>query len=250
MRVIESLKNDRVKYWKKLKLSKERKKNQQYLIEGFHLIEEAIKFDADIVELMSVSSELIEEYSNNYEKSIITGEIAREISSTESNQGIFAVVAFPRTQHIDLKTGQRYLLLDQIQDPGNMGTMIRTADAAGFDAVIIGEASVDLYNDKVIRSAQGSHWHLPVISMNLDLLIEELKQENIQVVATALSDYSKSYKELENQKRHAIIIGNEGNGVRKELIEKADLTVHIPMPGQSESLNASIAAAIIMFYLV
>lgn len=250
MKKIESLHNDQVKNWRKLKLSKERKKQQRYLVEGFHLVEEAMKFKADILQLLGVSEEILQGYEGNFEKILITSNIAKEISSTQSNQGIFAIINIPENPQVDYSKGRRFLLLDQLQDPGNIGTIIRTADAAGFDAVILAENTVDIFNDKVIRSAQGSHWHIPIVTEDAMKFIHKVKAFGVKVIATALNPSSISYRKIDCSQSMVLIIGNEGQGVRQEIIDASDQVVHIPMPGQSESLNASIAAGVLMFHVI
>jgi TrmH family RNA methyltransferase len=143
---------------------------------------------------------------------------------------------------------EKLLLIDAVQDPGNIGTMIRTADAAGIDAVILGEGCADLYNPKVVRSTQGSLFHMPVIKGNLSEIIDELKQIGTPVYGTALEGASP-FEEVEKSSRFALLVGNEGQGVSKELLEKTTKNLYIPIYGKSESLNVGIAAGILMYHL-
>lgn len=246
--MITSRQNDQVKQWIKLKKKKERQKTQTFLIEGFHLIEEALKSDQEIVELVvseSVAASLSADLSA-LPYTVVADSLADEIADTETTQGIFAVVKMPKT-HSE-PTG-KLLLLDQVQDPGNLGTMIRSADAAGFSQVVCGKGTVDAYNQKVLRSGQGSHFHIDIISKDLEAFIPQLKDQGYTVYGTDLSKDSVNYKTVTASDKLAIIVGNEGNGVSQEVLNLADQTLHIPIKGQAESLNVAIAASILMFHL-
>lgn len=140
------------------------------------------------------------------------------------------------------------LLIDSIQDPGNLGTIIRTADAAGFDAVMLGDNTVDMYNDKVIRSTQGSLFHLPISHVNMENGIPHLKAEGFTVWASSLAD-ALPFEEVEVRGKTALIVGNEGAGIRDEIVQLADSVVKIPIHGKAESLNVSVAAGILMYYI-
>jgi TrmH family RNA methyltransferase len=167
------------------------------------------------------------------------------ISDTETPQGIFAVCKQPELSRVE---GKKWLLIDAVQDPGNIGTMIRTADSAGLDAVIVGDGSVDIYNAKVLRAAQGSHFHLPIIRGNLHQWIEKLEQNNIPVYGTALRNAVSMY-EVTPDDTFALIVGNEGQGVNEELLRKTVKNLYIPIYGKSESLNVSVATGILLYYL-
>ncbi|MBE3571014.1 MAG: RNA methyltransferase, partial [Bacillales bacterium] len=181
MKHIHSVQNPQVKQWKKLLTKKERDKTGTFLVEGCHLVEEALKAGSVLHLIMNEQAELPTRW--NYVSipvAMVTDEIINTLSETETPQGVLAVC---RQNKIDPEyiKGKSFLLIDAVQDPGNLGTMIRTADAAGVDAVIVGNGSVDVYNSKVLRSAQGSHFHLPVIRGDLFDWIEKLNQENIPV---------------------------------------------------------------------
>ncbi|MBS4173769.1 RNA methyltransferase [Bacillus sp. FJAT-49736] len=248
MKYIESVKNPQVKQWKKLLTKKEREKTHTYLLEGFHLVEEALQYKDEILEI--IISEEVEFPSNwnvdNLPITRVTTEISRSISDTETTQGIFAICKIRKAVMNEL-TGKAYLMLDGVQDPGNLGTMIRTADAAGIDAVILGMGTADLYNPKVLRSAQGSHFHLSFLSGRLDEWIIKLKEANVPVYGTALEN-GIPYKEVEPASSFGLILGNEGNGVSKEVLALTDKNLYIPIFGKSESLNVAVAAGILMYY--
>ncbi|MEK5441583.1 TrmH family RNA methyltransferase [Fredinandcohnia sp. FSL W7-1320] len=248
MKRIESNKNPQIKQWKKLHTKKERDKSRTFMIEGFHLIEEALKSDVVIQELIiSETTDIPSEWIvDDLSITIVTEKIMQEISDTDTSQGVAAVC-----EQYSVKEGgkiSRLLLIDAVQDPGNLGTMIRTADAAGIDAVIIGEGSVDVYNSKVIRSTQGSIFHIPIIKENLHDTILKLKQNGIKVYGTSLKD-AVDYKQASVGESFALIVGNEGNGVEPELLDKTDQNLYIPIFGRSESLNVAVAAGILLYHL-
>jgi len=140
-------------------------------------------------------------------------------------------------------------LLDHVQDPGNVGTLIRTADAAGFSGVILGEGSADIYSTKVLRSMQGSHFHLPVVSANLFEVIDQLKKEKVPVYGTELNPAAITYTSIPESASVALILGNEGQGVQKELLTQTDQNVYIPLYGAAESLNVGVAGGILMYHI-
>lgn len=243
--MITSVKNQAVKKWSKLNKKKYRMEEGLFLIEGEHLVEEALASDWEIETVIievgfepgfDLSNQTIEYVSDN---------VLAHLAQTKSPQGIMAIVKIKRsTEYLT----NRLLLVDSVQDPGNLGTMIRTADAAGFDAVILGESTVDLYNDKVIRSSQGSIFHLPIIQVDLSLEIERLKTKGVTVYASTLVD-ANPINTIELTEKMALIVGNEGNGVDNQLLRQADHLIHIPIYGQAESLNVSIAAGIMMYHI-
>lgn len=246
--MITSRQNDQVKQWHKLKKKKDRQKTNSFLIEGSHLIEEAIKSDQEIIEL--IVSEKVEiqlsQTLKNYPYTLISQTLADDLADTKTTQGIFAVVKMPETSQ---SAQENILILDQVQDPGNLGTMIRSADAAGFSQVILGKGTVDAYNQKVLRSAQGSHFHIQLMNKDLNQYLPDLKKSGYTLYGTDLSADSLNYKAVSPSEKIAIIVGNEGNGVSQEVLDLVDQTLHIPIKGQAESLNVAIAASILMFHL-
>lgn len=249
MKQIQSIKNTQVKQWKKLLTKKERDKTGAFLIEGFHLVEEALKNQEQIIEIIvSEKIELPPRFDfGSASITTVTDEISKELSDTETPQGIYAICQETVDQTL-VEKAKSLLLIDAVQDPGNLGTMIRTADAAGIDAVIVGYGSVDIYNSKVLRSAQGSHFHLPIIRGNLEEWIETLKKRNIPVYGTALEN-AKTYTEIAPQEEFALIVGNEGSGMNQDLLAATTSNLYIPIYGQSESLNVAVAAGILLYYL-
>lgn len=245
---IHSAKNPQVKEWKKLLTKKERDKTSTFLVEGFHLVEEALHANQIVEMIIGENTELPQKWDyGSIPVTMVTEEIIKALSDTESPQGVFAVCEQTKLHENQLK-GNRFLLIDSVQDPGNLGTMIRTADAAGVDAVIVGNGSVDHYNPKVLRSAQGSHFHLPVVRGNLLDWLDQLEKKEIPVYGTALEN-GQVYNEIEPTPSFALLVGNEGSGVNKELLARTTNNLFIPIFGKSESLNVAVAAGILLYYL-
>lgn len=249
MNYIESAKNPKVKQWKKLLTKKERDKTGRFLIEGFHLVEEALKEENLVGQvILSQNAEVPVHFKlEGIEVTYAANDVLKAISDTETPQGI-AAVCEQKKMNIDEINPQKVLLIDAVQDPGNIGTMIRTADAAGMDAVILGEGCADPYNPKVIRSTQGSLFHMPVIKGNLADIIDQLKNRDIPVLGTALEG-ADPFEKVGKLESFALLVGNEGQGVDKELLSKTSQNLYIPIYGKSESLNVGIAAGILMYYL-
>jgi len=249
MKRIDSIQNNSVKAWKKLHTKKGREKAKQYIVEGFHLVEEAIKNDAPILHLLlSEEIDLPSSFSpGSFELTYISKEVSRELSETETTQGIYAIIEFSYMR-VDFTKVSKLLLIDEVQDPGNVGTMIRTADAAGYDAVILGTGTSDLYNSKTIRSTQGSLFHMPILRGDLIEMISELKEQGISIYGTSLQN-AKPFNEVKTSNRFALIVGNEGKGVNSNLLSLSDENLYIPIYGKAESLNVGIAAGILMYSL-
>nr|WP_205685175.1 RNA methyltransferase [Peribacillus acanthi] len=227
-------------------MKKERDKSGLFLVEGFHLVEEALKNKRVVTIIKNEYVDLPHNWNIEDEEIYEVPEsIVELLAETETTQGIFAVCE--KKESIP-QSYEKVLMLDSVQDPGNLGTIIRTADAAGIDLVVLGEGCVDLYNGKVLRSTQGSVFHLPVMKGNLEDWINTLKDQNIPVYGTSLEN-AKDYREVSSDKTFALIMGNEGNGVRKELLAQTDQNLYIPILGQAESLNVTVATGILLYAL-
>lgn len=242
--MLTSLQNAKVKNWKKLHKRKYRNQTSTFLVEGFHLVEEVMKSGWTVKELI-VREETEVTLPDDIPYTIVSRDVFAAVAETETPQGIAAVVA---KEDYTFTPGSLTLMLDAVQDPGNIGTLIRTADAAGFDQVIVGTGSVDIFNDKVIRASQGSLFHLPVLTGDLTDYVGELKDQGVEIWASTLEN-AASYKELPIPEKAALVVGNEGSGISEELVEAADQQVYIPIYGQAESLNAAIAGAVLMYHL-
>ncbi|MEK4565854.1 RNA methyltransferase [Alkalihalobacillus sp. FSL R5-0424] len=249
MKQIDSSKNEQIKQWKKLHKKRGREKANQFLIEGFHLVEESLRAGIEMVAVLVTNEEVIPTSWNVDDRTIIltNDSVLKELSETDSPQGIIAVCTIPVQQELSAEPG-RYLLIDRVQDPGNIGTLIRTADAVGVDGVIVEKGSVDLYNSKVLRSSQGSIFHIPVIKGELADWIDAFKQTGVPVFGTSLQDASV-YTEVQPTESFALILGNEGEGVQPDLLNKTDQNLYIPIHGKAESLNVAIAAGILLYHL-
>lgn len=249
---IESKDNNLFKEAKKLKERRNRTKEGKYLIEGFRLIQEAFKANMKIEHIIVNEGfeEKLNEYLDKFEINndnicIIKRNLFTMLTCTETPQGAIAIVNNKEMTN-DIK-GDFYLLCDKIQDPGNLGTIIRTAHAAGVDGIILTKGTVDIYNDKVIRSTMGSVFYMPIIQDDENLsFIKTLKSDGFSLVATSLQE-SKDFFESDLKGKIILSVGNEGNGISDEVFALADKKVKIPMPGGAESLNVAIATSIILF---
>lgn len=249
MKRIDSTKNDQIKQWKKLHKKRGRENEQQFIIEGYHLIEEALNAGIKLEALLfTEDAKVPERWTIDERRMIVTNStVLNELCETETPQGIAAICELPTQKEWNVTKG-RFLLIDRVQDPGNLGTLIRTADACGLDGVILEKGSADIYNSKVIRASQGSIFHLPITKGELKDWVTLMKQAKIPVFGTALEKAS-TYTAIEPQSSFALILGNEGEGVSKELLELTDQNLYIPILGQAESLNVSVAAGILLYHL-
>jgi TrmH family RNA methyltransferase len=243
--LIKSSQNQTFKNLLKLQDKKIRQQNDVFLVEGKKQVFEISK-DWNIKQII-----ISQKYENidTFGKPIILSErLFSKLSSTESPQGIIAVVE-KKHYKIDevIKENGLFVILENIQDPGNLGTIIRSADAFGIKAVLISKESADIYSDKTLRSTMGSLFHLPVID-NLDIkeLLNLMKKEKFTIFAAALNG-NKFIHDLKISNKSAFIIGNEAKGIKQETQKLADVLFKIPMSGKAESLNAAVAASIIMY---
>ena len=238
MEVITSSSNSKVKYWSSLSQKKYRDLEGVYLVEGEHLVLEAIRKNL-VVEIIAC-----EDYRVNYLGDIyyVTYDILKKISKVETPQKVMAVI---RKKEFSI-IGNKVLVLDRVQDPGNLGTIIRSAVAFNIDTIIISEDSVDLYNEKVIRSTEGMLFNINVLRRDLKSFIPKLKEDNYKIVGTRLTSGMK-VKDYIFPKRVALVMGNEGNGISSEVLSLCDDFVYVPMNETCESLNVGVAASILMY---
>ncbi|MCG1009288.1 RNA methyltransferase [Salinicoccus sp. ID82-1] len=238
---ITSKDNPRIKEMKKLQSKKYRRKLDQFLIEGAHLVEEAMTHGQKIHALVFLDGYDHAKYDDQeIETFIVNDNVMKTLSSLETPPGIMAVVSYaaPETD------GRRVLLLDGIQDPGNLGTLLRTADAFGFGRVILSLDTVDAFSDKVLRSAQGSTFHIDIKSMDAAEAVQDFD-------GTVLATDPEGAVPLEEAPAGdplMVILGNEGRGVSDTVLAQVDRKIKIEMPGASESLNVAIAGGIIMHH--
>ncbi|KRL36483.1 TrmH family RNA methyltransferase [Liquorilactobacillus uvarum] len=254
MKVIRSAQNKQVKEWKKLATKKGRQKQKAYLLDGWHLVKEAFMADINIkLLLMTESFKYIDEIEamnkNKYEIIVISEEVANHLSETPSPQGIFAVISLENTHDDETFLQGAWLMLDSVQDPGNIGTMVRTADAAGFSGVIFGDGTADVFQPKVVRAMQGSQFHIKVLTGSLNKWIQQMHTQHVPVFGTELNPDAKPYDTVGKFRDFAVVMGNEGNGMHEELLKSTTHNLYIPIKGHAESLNVAVAAGILMFQL-
>lgn len=255
MQYIQSRENSIIKEVKKLKEKKFRNDRKQFFIEGFRFVSEALAstFEVPLVFIDEnekdrwVSFQMEEKLQSITKVYSVSSSVLKSLSATETPQGIAAVVNFKYITPL-YKNGF-YILVDKIQDPGNLGTIIRTAHASGASGVILSEGTVDLYNEKTLRSTMGSIFHLPLIEDKNYETVRSMKKEGFRLVASSL-DCNADFYELDLKGPVIIAVGNEGAGISEEVLKLSDYKVKIPMPGGAESLNAAVAAAVMMYEAV
>lgn len=254
MEQIISAKNERVKKWAKLKTKKGRTTFNQYILESWHLVSEAInaKQPVDVILTTDKQYELHQEDIDTFSGEVIeiSEDVAKTLGSTSTPQGIFGIVNLESNLEVaNIDYSGAWLLLDQIQDPGNIGTMVRTADAAGFNGVVFGTGTSSQFNPKVLRSMQGSQFHVNIFEGDLNDWISKFKDNHVPVYGTELNPKAVGYLDVNPTENVALIMGNEGNGMQDELLDQTDKNIYIPIKGRAESLNVAIAAGILMFHL-
>lgn len=254
---ITSIKNPLVKEVKSLYRKRERMKNRSFIIEGIKIIEEAINNNYRVKNIIYTDRLLNTKDGSEFFKNIehmnnlvyVPDNIFKEISDTENPQGILAIAKFEFRDLSELndKESPFLLFLDELQDPGNMGTIIRTADAFNIDGIILTDGCVDPYNMKVVRATMGSIFRLPLYytSNSIDEL-NNLKKKGMKVYSTSLEE-SLPIFDIDYNSGVILVIGNESKGVSGEIFSLSDRLIRIPMPGKAESLNAGVAASIIMY---
>ena len=254
MQIITSKDNEIIKNIRKLKEKKYRDLSNSYIIEGIKLIKEAIVESKQIKQIIvceeninngGIDQKLLYEIAK-YECIYVTKKIFSLISDVQNPQGIMAVIEKQNSEdNIDYKEDV-IVVLDGIQDPGNLGTILRTIDSVGLKQVIVSKETADAYNPKVVRSTMGAIFRVNIIeSDNLIETLKNLKKHKYKVMATSLETNNNIYDVDYNKK--VIVIGNEANGVSQEILDFADEKIKIPMLGRTESLNASVATSIILY---
>ena len=232
--------NENVKSLRKLREKKYRDKQQLFLVEGEHLVLEAYK-KGYLKEMYLEKDTLFPlDVPTNY----LTNDLLSYVSELKTPSKVMAVCHKIKEQPIQ----GNVLILDDIQDPGNLGTIIRSAVAFNIDTIILSNNSVDIYNSKVIRASQGLIFHINIIRGDLEKIIPELKQQNYYIYGTRVT-HGKSLKDVEKKEKFAIIMGNEGNGLHENIQEMCDEFIYISMNESCESLNVSVATSIILYEL-
>lgn len=255
--VITSKDNEQIKHIRKLKEKKYRDEYNEYVIEGVKLIKEAIQEDANIKTIIACDNCVKNEEIDpkvmyeiaKYNCLYVEEKVFQSITDVKNPQGLLAIMSKEQKEEkIDYKE-DIIVVLDNVQDPGNIGTILRTVDSIGLKQIIVSNNSGDVYNPKVVRSTMGAILRVNVIeSENLVETLKTIKKHKFEVVATSLQTNDSIYDIDYNKK--AIVIGNEANGVSKEVLDLADKKVKIPMLGRTESLNAAVATGIITYEYV
>ena len=257
MQVISSKDNELIKHIKKLKDKKHRDESNEYIIEGVKLIEEAVKENARIKKIIvcedttrtyEIPTHIMYEIAK-YECVYVTNKVFASITQVTNPQGIMAIIEKGDTNVPIDYTQDIIVALDDVQDPGNLGTILRTVDSIGLNQIIVSKGTADAFNSKVVRSTMGAIFRVKIIEVeNLPQSIKEMRKHHFKLMVTSLQTENSIYDIKFNKK--IIVIGNEANGVSKEIQEMADEKAKIPMLGKTESLNASVAAGVVMYEYV
>ena len=253
--MISSSSNAKVKNIINLKKSaKARKEQECFLVEGPRMVFEVPK---DQLEQIYVTEQFLQKYADHMKSlkdhgidyKMISENVCRHISDTKTPQGIVAVVKYKKMRLEELLSREAspiFIILENLQDPGNLGTILRTAEGAGVSGIIMNRGTVDPYNPKVIRSTMGAIFRMPLIIVpELLPVIEKLKASGINIYAAHLN--GKRFYDYDYTAGSAFLIGNEGNGLTDEIANEATAKIKIPMKGKVESLNAAIAATVLMY---
>ncbi|MUT68653.1 RNA methyltransferase [Paenibacillus sp. NEAU-GSW1] len=256
---ISSLQNERVKLWTSLLDKKYRDRTGKFIIEGVHLVQEALQSSAVIETIIydgerGIPQELKQVTATNSDfkgGSIdwveASPQVMAKCTGTDTPPPVFAVLAKLKFDQAELfRENNLVVVLDGVRDPGNVGTIIRSADAAFAGAVVLGRGCVDLYNPKTVRSTMGSLFHLPIIEADLAELLPEAKERGVKLVATSLQATHTCYS-YNWTGASWLLMGNESNGLSEAVREMADEAVIIPMRGQAESLNVAMATTVLLY---
>jgi TrmH family RNA methyltransferase len=249
---ITSTSNETIKYFISLNDKKTRMNAKRFIVEGYHLVNEASK--TNLLEAIISTDEKELKKINNVKRYLVNDAIINKIATTKNPQNILGIVKMLDHNITNLvpiikENKTKLIMLDDVNDPGNLGTIIRTAAGLGYDGIIMSPNTVDLYNEKVIRSTQGVMFKIPIIKANLQEVIKLLKKEKVFCIGTALTN-AKDVKHITKKDKFAICLGNEAKGISKEVLDNMDENVKIAMNNDVESLNVSIAAGIIMYEMM
>lgn len=257
MQIITSKDNELIKHIRKLKDKKYRDEYNEYVVEGIKIVEEAVKENVKIKQIIicndttktyEIPTHIMLEIAK-YECIYVTDKIFNLITQVTNPQGIMAIIEKNSKENEIDYTQDIILALDDVQDPGNLGTILRTADSIGLNQIVVSKGTADAFNSKVVRSTMGAIFRIKIVETeNLIQSIKEMKKHHFKLMVTSLQTENSIYDINFNKK--IIVIGNEANGVSKEIQDMADEKAKIPMFGRTESLNASVAAGIVMYEYV
>lgn len=237
---ITSLSNAKIKAWAKYKEKKHRDDDQCFIVEGEHLIQEA--YAAKVLQCIIVLKGREIPDLPDVEVYVVSDEILRKLTSLVSKETLLGIC---RYQSMEVLQAQRYVLLDDVQDPGNVGTILRSAYAFGYDGIVLSMGCADIYNEKVIRATQGALFHMQIVRAPLASEICKLKQKGFHIVATSLHE-ATMLRDTTVVDNVALIFGNEGQGVSQDILAMSDERIQIEMD-TFESLNVAVAAGICMY---
>lgn len=238
---IISATNDFIKYCVRLKEGKFQKKEGKFLVEGENIVKDGIK--KKIVDTILVTEKKINLFSEFTNVILISDNISKKLSDVNTNQEIFAIFNYKEKE---INYNKNILVLDSIQDPGNLGTLIRSACAFNFESIILSSTSVNCFNSKVIRSSQGYVFDVAIKYCDLHYEIKKLKQKKYNIYMTDLHSNSKNYKNIKVDGKNCLVLGNEGQGISKDLLTLEHNNILILTQNNVESLNVGVAGSIIM----
>lgn len=247
---ITSTSNAKYKYIKSLLQKKARQKNGEYTVEGIKSVRDAIEADRTI-SMLAVSDTFVKNESFEFPEDIsvyvLPEAIFKGICDTENPQGILAVLKMESPKCTDFDKNKVYIYCDGVNDPGNLGTIIRTAAAAGIGAVLLSDGCADLYNPKTIRATMGSFFYMDIYTHFNYEKLSQMKNQGFNIVSGALINNSVTHTQCDMTKPTVLVVGNEANGISQTVLDMSDTCVKIPIIGRAESLNVSVAAAIMMY---
>ena len=247
MKIIRSLQNEQIKNFARLKEKKYRDETGLFIVEGDHLVRMAL--EANCLTTLLVAEEELENYLDIIDEDktiIVTESIINKLSFTKSPQNVIGIA---RQNTFDKKDISKVLVLDTLQDPGNVGTLIRSALAFNYDKIYVSESTVDIYNEKVIRASQGAIFKINIVKKELNEIYRILKKNDFEILVTSLTENSIYLDEVTKKDKFAIVLGNEGNGVSEVSLKNATSVVKIKMSEEIDSLNVAVAGSIVMYTL-
>lgn len=247
--LVGTTRNKTYKYIRSLQQKKNRTALLRYTVEGIKSVSDAITAGAEI-ELIAMSAELSANRAlavpDGVRTIVVADDIFDGLCDTKTPQGIIAVIKMHKAEQYTCDPEKLYIYCDGVSDPGNLGTVIRTADAAGFGGVLIGEGCAELYSPKTVRASMGSFFNIPLVTGFTAERLKAEKERGFHLYCGALLEDSRDYREPDYTKPSVIIVGNEANGVSEEILSISEHII-IPIYGKAESLNAAVAASIMMY---
>ena len=247
--MITSKTNEYIKYIKSLHLKKNRDESNEFIVEGPKMVKEVVSSDMNVKKIIiceEIFTEPVDVGNNDVE--FVSSNVFEYISDTKTPQGIMAIVEKRDVDNTEF--ANTMFALDNVQDPGNLGTIIRTLDCAGINTLLLSNGCADEYNPKVIRSTMGAIFRVNIFS-NLELKnrLDKFKEEGYNIIVTSLEGATNMF-DYKFEGKNIVVIGNESNGVSKEIQELANVRIKIPMLGQTESLNAGVAASLVAYEIM